>query len=72
MVASEKTAEFISFCIEMYAREYDLSGSVVAQMFEQKGIIDYLFENYEVLHSQGREYIVPLLHGFITKEGKKA
>ena len=29
-----KTAEFVSFCIEMYAREYGISGAEVAHLFE--------------------------------------
>ena len=68
MDTATKTVEFVSFCIEMYAREHELSGAVVAELFEENGIIEYLFDNYEELHSQGREYIIPLLHGFITKK----
>ena len=65
-----KIVEFISFCIEMYAQEYNLSGADVADLFEKNGIINYLFDNYIGLHSQGKEYIIPLLHNFIkTREG---
>ena len=68
MDATTKTVEFVSFCIEMYAREHGISGADVAELFERNGIIDYLFENYEALHTQGREYIVPLLHEFVSKK----
>ncbi|MBP5401639.1 MAG: DUF3791 domain-containing protein [Treponema sp.] len=63
-----KEIEFVSFCIEMYARKYNMSGSDVAELFEKNGIIDYLFKNYLELHSQGKEYIIPLLHSFISKK----
>ena len=43
MDADSKVVEFVSFCIEMYAREYDMSGSDVTAMFEKYGLIDYLF-----------------------------
>ena len=72
MEYTTKTVVFVSFCIEMYAREYNLSGSLVANLFEQNGIIDYLFQNYDALHSQGREYIIPLLHNFIAEKEKRA
>ena len=52
----------------MYARKRGISGADVAELFERNGIIDYLFENYEALHTQGREYIVPLLHEFVSKK----
>ena len=54
----------------MYARDYGMSGSETAELFEQNHIIDYLFANYLELHTQGKEYIVPLLHGFITDSSK--
>ena len=68
MDADSKVVEFVSFCIEMYAREYDMSGSDVAAMFEKYALIDYLFSNYEGLHSQGKELIVSLLHDFVEKK----
>jgi len=69
MGESEKIAEFVSFCIEMYAREYNMTGGETATLFESNHLIDYLLDNYLELHSQGKEYIIPLLHGFIC-EGK--
>ena len=67
-----KLVEFIAFCIEMYAQDFKMSGSDVAVLFEQNGIIDYLSENYATLHSQGKEYIIPLLHEFICQKVVRA
>lgn len=65
MEQQTKVLEFVSFCIEMYAQAYAMSGADVVNLFEQKHVLDYLFANYTELHTQGKEYIVPLLHGFI-------
>lgn len=56
-----KTIEFISFCIEMYAKKHAVSGSYIAQAFEKAALIDFLMDNYEELHTQGENYIIPLL-----------
>ena len=71
MDATSKVIEFVSFCIEMYSREYNMAGEVVSSDFEKRGIIDYLFDNYQELHTQGKEFLLPLLHDFITKENQK-
>ena len=56
-----KVTEFVSFCIEMYAMKHNLSGAVVASRLSDAGLVDYLYDNYEALHTQGTGYIVPLL-----------
>ena len=67
----EKKAEFISWCIEEYAAENDLSGRDVANDFEQKKVLDFLGEHYEILHTQGKSYILETIADFIrTGAGK--
>ncbi len=65
MNAETKVIEFVSFCIEMYAKKHSVSGSLVAKSFEEAGIIDYLMNNYEGLHTQGEGYIIPLLEEYL-------
>ncbi|GHU16523.1 hypothetical protein FACS1894163_06040 [Spirochaetia bacterium] len=60
---------FVSFCIEMYAKEFQLSGATVIQEFEHSGVLDYLFKNYEALHTQGWGYILPLITGCLEDRG---
>jgi hypothetical protein len=62
---------FVSFCIEMYAKEFRLSGREVIQAFEDSGALDYLFKNFEALHTQGWGYILPLITGYL-KETERA
>jgi hypothetical protein len=60
---------FVSFCVEMYAKEFRLSGTEVIQEFERSGVLDYLFKNYEALHTQGWGYILPLITGYLEYQG---
>lgn len=36
MDATSKVIEFVSFCIEMYAREYNMNGEVVSLLVNEK------------------------------------
>ncbi|MCF0238774.1 MAG: DUF3791 domain-containing protein [Sphaerochaetaceae bacterium] len=66
--SEEKKVEFISFCIEMYAEKYNKSGLEIALLFEDKGVFDYLNKGYDMLHTQGKNYIVFEIEKFL--EGK--
>lgn len=61
----EKKAEFISWCIEMYAKAKTLKGRDVANDFANKNIIEFLEAHYEVLHTQGKAYILTTIEDFI-------
>jgi len=39
MEPATELLEFISFCIEIYAKKHHLSGSKVAGLFEKNGIL---------------------------------
>ncbi len=49
--------EFVSFCIEQYKKATNQSGKDVEQMFEKHGVISFLFEHYEILHTQSAQSI---------------
>ncbi len=61
----EKKAEFISWCIEQYAAEKGLHGRDVANDFSQKKVLDFLDKHYEILHTQGKSYILETIDDFI-------
>ncbi|MDR1454000.1 MAG: DUF3791 domain-containing protein [Candidatus Margulisbacteria bacterium] len=71
MNTETKKTEFVSFCIEMYAKQNKVSGAAAAKWFEQSGAINYLFANYEALHTQGWNYILAAIENFIAAEEKK-
>ncbi len=72
MAHNVKVAEFMSFCVEMYARSKHLSGSVVADMLTQSGGFDYLRRGYEVLHTMGSEWIIQDLDDYFKLRGVAA
>jgi hypothetical protein len=62
--------DFISFCIEMYADKKGLSGQTAAKQFDKFGILEYLSDNYEVLHTQGMNYVLPLVEELMNNFSK--
>ena len=64
-----KVAEFISFCIEMFAKAKRLSGDKVAALFESCGAIGYLDSGYEMLHTQGEGWLVSELDDYLKSKG---
>jgi hypothetical protein len=52
----------------MYADQYDVSGTDVVRKFESAGVLDYLFDNYEVLHTQGWGYLLPLIDDYMNNQ----
>ena len=56
---SIKELEFSLFCIDFVAKELNLSPDDVYQKLKQSGILqDYIIDNYEMLHTLSREYLV--------------
>ncbi|MDD2973090.1 MAG: DUF3791 domain-containing protein [Lachnospiraceae bacterium] len=57
---NENELEFSVFCVENVAEKLDISGEEVYRLFTQKTNLldDYIIPNYEILHTQSKEYIV--------------
>ena len=53
-------AVFVSFCIEQYAKAKNMSTEDVVNLFEQYGIAEHFCEFYEVLHTQGGQWLTSL------------
>ena len=49
--------EFVAFCIEQYKMATKQTGCEVEQMFSQRGVIKFLIDHYEVLHTQSAQFI---------------
>ncbi len=65
----KKINDFVIFCLEIYKREYVLSGEETYKIFEKYGVLKYLQEGYEVLHTQGKEWIVNDIKEFLKIRG---
>lgn len=42
-----------------------MDGSMVAKLFEEKGVDKYLLENYDVLHTQSHQWLVQEIEDYI-------
>lgn len=59
---------FIAFCIEQYKVFKGMSGTDVAQLFFEKGVASYLAENFDVLHTQSRQWLIEEIEEILYKE----
>ena len=57
--------EFVSFCIEEYKKTINKNGHEVEQMFERRGVLKFLFDCYEALHTQGTMAIIDDINEFL-------
>ena len=66
-----KELEFAVFCIENTADELALTGAEVYRLLTEKsGILDdYIIPCYDTLHTQGKEYIVNDIVGYMREKG---
>ena len=59
-------AYFLSFCMEQYKNKHQISGEEVATLFEQYGVLPYLEDNFEVLHTQGHRWLMDEIDEWIN------
>ena len=58
-------AYFLSFCIEQYKKEKGISGAEAAQLLQGYGVLEYLKEHFEVLHTQSKQWLLADIDVFI-------
>lgn len=63
-------AYFLSFCIEQYGKKYRLSGDEVVSLFDLYEVLPYLKENFEVLHTQGYQWLMEEIDELIKNRRK--
>lgn len=68
---NENNLEFAVFCVEMLAKELDITGDKVYDLLTVKSdLLDsYILPCYETLHTQSREYIVNDLLEVMRQKG---
>ena len=62
---TEDLAFWLSWCIEEYASNRGKQASDIAQFFEKTGTLQYLSENAEILHTQGKSFIFDCIEKFL-------
>lgn len=65
----EKVIEFASFCIENFKVKHSITGKEVAILFRQSGVLEFIRNGYEMLHTQGKEYILEEIEIFSKNRG---
>lgn len=65
----KKINDFVIFCLEMYKAKNELSGEEAYKIFEKYGVLEYLQEGYEVLHTQGKEWLVNDIKEYLKIRG---
>ena len=58
-------AYFLSFCIEQYKEAKGLSSSEAMALLSEYAVLEYLAEHWEILHTQGRQWIIEDIDEFI-------
>ena len=70
MENDSKIYKFIIFCIENYKNFKQITAMQALSLFQQTGAFQYLTDGYNVLHTQGRNYIVADIDDFINNHRK--
>ncbi|MBE7400719.1 DUF3791 domain-containing protein [Bacteroides fragilis] len=63
-------AVFVSFCIEQYAKAKNMATDDVVNLFEQYGITEHFCEFYDVLHTQGHNWLIEEIDEMIKNRKK--
>lgn len=63
-------AMFVSFCIEQYAKAKNMSTEDVADLLEKYGIAEHFCEFYDVLHTQGGQWLIEEIDEMIKRRQK--
>lgn len=71
-MTNEDRAFWLSWCIEEYAAANGKSSSEVAALFDRENVLSYLDENAEVLHTQGKSYILSEIDSYLVNNGISA
>lgn len=59
-------AYFVSFCIEQYKNAKGLTGAEAQEVLDRYGVLGYLEEHYEVLHTQSYQWILEDIDEFVS------
>lgn len=69
-IPSTKELEFVLFCIDFVSRELALSPDVVYKRLKESGLLqNYIIDNYEILHTLGKDYLVEDIIGLMREKG---
>ena len=59
--------EFYTYCLENYAIRKQISGMRAWVIFKESSADEYIIDNYDLLHTQGSEYVLDDIQRFIDR-----
>ena len=59
--------EFYTYCLENYAIRKQISGMRAWVKFKESSVDEYIIDNYDLLHTQGLEYVLDDIQRFINR-----
>ena len=63
-------ALFLSFCIEQYKVAKGMTGKEAMQELDRYGVLEYLSEFYDVLHTHGHQWLIEEIDNMINGRRK--
>ena len=60
-------AYFVSFCIEQYKVHISATGGEVMSIFDRYRVTEYLSANFDVVHTQSRQWLLEEIDDFIQQ-----
>lgn len=62
--------EFYTYCLENYALQKRIGGMRAWLLFKETGADAYVMDHYDLLHTQGVEYVLDDIQRFINRRKK--
>ena len=59
--------DFYTYCLENYAIRKQISGMRAWVIFKESGAYEYIISNYDLLHTQGLEYLLDDIQRIINR-----
>ena len=66
----DKILAFKVFCLENYKSVHQQTGKTALDTFQKYRVFDYITSCYDILHANGRLYIVSDIDEYITNREK--
>ena len=67
---SKEVFEFYTYCLENYALLQRITGIQAWALFKESDADAFVVDNYDLLHTQGLEYILDEIQRFINRKRK--
>jgi len=64
---TDKVLAFKTFCLESYKTVHGLTGKAALDVFQEYRVFDYIASCYDVLHSNGRLFLVNDIDDYISR-----